>query len=138
MFTQRREQVPDEDAIVEEIPAPEETPAASENADADEAVVEEVVDEDEETKEPEPVKMKDILVDNWLHLNSQAPLWQRYLRIIPFEPERMTEKDFTGIPRKSATKNTKPFTKHSSSLTRILWLGTISQATPAQVYLSKP
>jgi hypothetical protein len=53
-----------------------ETPDAAVND--DEVVVEEVVDDPSKSdKTASPPKMKTIIVDEWLHLNSQPPLWMR-------------------------------------------------------------
>ena len=54
---------------------PEDSPANETAGDEDEAIVE----EEEDTKDPEKkeVKMKTVTVDEWLHLNSNPPLWVR-------------------------------------------------------------
>jgi heat shock protein beta len=80
LFTQRTEEVPDEDAQPDDAQTAEESePEAqpedeAETGDEDEVIVEEA----EESKEPEKeVKMKSVTVDEWLHLNSNPPLWVR-------------------------------------------------------------
>ncbi|KAJ7068255.1 Hsp90 protein-domain-containing protein [Mycena amicta] len=103
LFTQRSEEVPDEEAIAAaaadaaaasaaaEAAAASETPetpaASSEDADSDEAIVEEEKVEVEETKEPEPPKMKTIIVDEWDQLNALPPLWMR-------DPKNATDEDY--------------------------------------------
>ena len=77
LFTQRTDLVPDEEAEAEastEEKKPQ-TEADDASADEEEAVVEDVTDKDEETtKEP---KMKEVVVDDWVRLNSQPPIWMR-------------------------------------------------------------
>lgn len=68
LFTQRTEQVPDVESSDESTPV--ENPL--EDADEDEAIVEDVVDE-----VPEPPKTKDVVVDEWIQLNPQPPIWMR-------------------------------------------------------------
>ncbi|KAG5646569.1 hypothetical protein DXG03_002872 [Asterophora parasitica] len=90
LFTQRTEEVPDEDAAEEPATTAAaedatETPADSDSAadaeekpkvDEDEAVVEDVTEESEK-KEPPPPKTKSVVVDEWLQLNGQPPIWTR-------------------------------------------------------------
>lgn len=97
LFTQRTEEVPDEDATEAEAPEtpasdseesdasseaadPEETKEASET-DEDEAIVEDVDGDEEKKEEAPPPKMKSVVVDEWSQLNAQAPLWMRYVEI---------------------------------------------------------
>lgn len=42
--------------------------------DEDEAIL-----EDEEEKEPKTPETKMVFVEEWIHLNSQQPIWQRYV-----------------------------------------------------------
>jgi len=54
--------------------------SATENAmaDDDEVIVEDAADESSKAGESVPVpKMKTVVVDEWLHLNPQPPLWMR-------------------------------------------------------------
>ena len=53
-----------------------EADALSEDTD-DEAIVEEILEESE-VKEEKQVKMKDVIVDEWVHLNPLAPIWARW------------------------------------------------------------
>jgi heat shock protein beta len=113
LFTQRTEEVPDEDAA--ETPAadsaeasadaeqaPLTTPESSESTtDDDEVVVEDVPSADEaKEKEAPPPKMKSVVVDEWVHLNSQPPLWMRDGKNITDEEYSLfyqaTFKDFTN------------------------------------------
>ena len=48
---------------------------AAEKADEDEARVEDVTEKKEEKEKPVPTKR--VIVDEWVQLNSQAPLWTR-------------------------------------------------------------
>ena len=83
LFTQRMEQVPDEDSStkIEEIAEDAETEtsqsATADPTDNDEAIVEDVAEESEK-----PPKMKSVTIDEWRHLNSQPPLWMRYIRCL--------------------------------------------------------
>jgi heat shock protein beta len=82
LFTQKEIEVPDEDAS-ETASADEEKPTETEEttetekteADEDEAVVEDVTEEEKEEKAPP--KMKKVVVDEWVQLNAQAPIWTR-------------------------------------------------------------
>ncbi|KAJ4478050.1 Hsp90 protein-domain-containing protein [Lentinula aciculospora] len=86
LFTQRTEEVPDEDASPDETspvePVPE--PTVDED-DTDEAVIEDVT---EEEQTPAPPKMKSIVVDEWIRLNGQPPIWTR-------EPKEVTDEEYT-------------------------------------------
>jgi hypothetical protein len=58
-----------------ETPVPTEVPE-----DEDQAIVEEVSSDEEKTPdEPIPPKMKSIVVDEWVQLNAQPPLWARFV-----------------------------------------------------------
>ena len=77
MFTQRTEEVLDEDALAEETSPTEDTLAEETSpADEDEAIIEDV-DEDSQEQTPAPPKMKSVVVDEWVHLNGQPPIWVR-------------------------------------------------------------
>lgn len=80
MFTQHFEEVPDEDA---EAVVPPSEPEVSEEpkdgdevTDEDEGIVEDVTEEAEPVEVPPPAT-KLVLVDEWVQLNAQAPLWTR-------------------------------------------------------------
>ena len=64
--------------VVEE--TKEDKPEESEATDDDDDVIVEDVDESkpEEEKKAE-IKMKTVIVDEWLHLNSNPPIWVRYV-----------------------------------------------------------
>ncbi|KAH8830866.1 Hsp90 protein-domain-containing protein [Flagelloscypha sp. PMI_526] len=106
LYTQRTEQVPDEDAILAadaekaaaaaaEEAAAEETSSAETIPDEDEAIVEDVSDDEEKTKEEDapPLPMKDVLVEDWVHLNSQAPLWQRQA----VDPKEISDEEYQAF-----------------------------------------
>ncbi|KAF4574637.1 heat shock protein 90 family protein [Pleurotus pulmonarius] len=93
LFTQRTEEVPDEDAVEDAPPADAaESTSASEDTptskDEDEATVEEVAEEKAEEKAPP--KMKSVVVDEWKHLNEQPPIWMR-------DPKDVKEEDYTNF-----------------------------------------
>lgn len=70
LHTERIEEVPiEEDTPAEEVPVKK-----SSEEDEDEAVVEDVTEEDEEEK---PKQTKSVNVEEWVHLNSQPPIWMR-------------------------------------------------------------
>ena len=80
LFTQRTEQVPIEE---DELPKEPETVSEPEEdvkieLDDDEVLIEDVPTE-EEKKPEEPVvpKTKQITIDEWVHTNSQPPIWTR-------------------------------------------------------------
>ena len=80
----REEPQVDDETEEKEPEAPAETP--KDDVDEEEAVVEEVTEESEEkAKEPELVPMT---YDEWEHLNSQPPLWMRYVPV-----DRLTSRD---------------------------------------------
>ncbi|OBZ70180.1 Endoplasmin [Grifola frondosa] len=82
LFTQRTEEVPDEEPVAEETSASTEETA---EIDDEEAVVEEVTDETEE--EAKPPKTKTVTVDEWIHMNSQPPIWMR-------DPKTVTDEEY--------------------------------------------
>ena len=62
---------------VEEVPVEEEEPVLKDQTtpeDEDEAIL-----EDDEEKEPKAPETKMVSVEEWIHLNSQQPIWQRYV-----------------------------------------------------------
>ncbi|KAJ7591081.1 Hsp90 protein-domain-containing protein [Mycena floridula] len=84
LLEQRTEEFPDPDQGTDAEPSESasadssnETPKDEAPKDEDEAIVEDVPSE-EEKKEALPVKMRSILVDHWVQLNAQAPIWSRY------------------------------------------------------------
>ncbi|KAJ3930013.1 MAG: Hsp90 protein-domain-containing protein [Lentinula lateritia] len=80
LFTQRTDEVPDEDVIIEETTSAESVPKPTSDTDdddaddTDEAVIEDV---SEEEQTPAPPKMKSITVDEWVRLNGHPPIWTR-------------------------------------------------------------
>ncbi|KAF9259497.1 HSP90-domain-containing protein [Marasmius fiardii PR-910] len=94
LFNQKMIEVPDEEAEAEAKKAKElkkkeekekkEATESESEKDEDEAVVEEEV---EEEGEEEPQKMKSVVVDEWLHLNSQPAIWMR-------DPKDVTDEDY--------------------------------------------
>jgi len=75
LFTQREDEVPVPEEERKPDPESERTEVAAEKADEDEAVVEDAIEKKEE--EDKPVPTKKVIVDEWVQLNSQAPLWTR-------------------------------------------------------------
>lgn len=94
LFTQRTEEVPDEDEQLDEVtltssstPTEDSTPIVeveTKDEDEDEVIVEEVDEKEEEKKEPEAQKMKKIVVDEWVQMNPQAPIWMRWERVFRY------------------------------------------------------
>lgn len=74
LFTRRTEVVPiEEDEISKESgAAPKEDKKIT--VDGDEVLIEDV---QEEPREPEAPKTKQITIDEWVHTNSQPPIWTR-------------------------------------------------------------
>ena len=77
LFTQRTEEVEVEDEEVKSETIEEPEPSAAPEDDDDEGAL--VEDEEEEEKEVEEKKKetKSVTVDEWVHLNSQPPIWVR-------------------------------------------------------------
>jgi heat shock protein beta len=78
LFTQKEKEVPDEDAepeVKDENGEKKSVDAEETESDEDEAVVEEVPED--EDKEPPAPKMKKIIVEEWEQLNAQPPIWTR-------------------------------------------------------------
>ncbi|PBK72579.1 HSP90-domain-containing protein [Armillaria solidipes] len=92
LFTQRFEEVPDEDAEAvvppSEAEVPEEPKDGDEVIDEDEGIVEDVTEEAEPVEVPPPAT-KSVLVDEWVQLNAQAPLWTRDPKTVSDEEYRM-------------------------------------------------
>ncbi|KAI0650307.1 heat shock protein Hsp90 [Trametes meyenii] len=91
MHTTRTEMVPDEEAEAE-AKATEAAKKAKEtenpDLDDDEAVVEEV-DEEEVEEKREPV-LKPVTVEEWIQLNSQPPIWMR-------DPKDVTDEEYEAF-----------------------------------------
>ncbi|KIY49180.1 heat shock protein Hsp90 [Fistulina hepatica ATCC 64428] len=87
LFTQHDEQVIDEEAmILDELEKPTPSATPDEPVDEDEAIVEDAGETPEDVPPPAP-KMKTILVDEWMHLNSQPPIWAR-------DPKEVSDEDY--------------------------------------------
>ena len=77
--------MPDEDSAVNvDVDSSETTPfepSPEENGgvDDDEVTVEEIPDKADPAVDPSP-KMKSVVVEEWLRLNSQPPLWMRQVQ----------------------------------------------------------
>ncbi|KAI0080893.1 cation-transporting ATPase [Panus rudis PR-1116 ss-1] len=97
LLTQKSVEVPDEDAEAE-VPKPEET-ATPETEDEDEAVVEE--EKEDEEKEPPKPKTKTITVEEWVQLNSQAPIWTR-------DPKTVTDEEYESFYQATFKDSEKP------------------------------
>ncbi|CCL99418.1 uncharacterized protein FIBRA_01436 [Fibroporia radiculosa] len=83
LYTQRTEQVPiDEDRSSSEDPK-----AAIEDIDEDEAIIEDISDDTEEEKAPET---KSVTVEEWIHMNSQPPIWMR-------DPKSVSEEEYKSF-----------------------------------------
>ena len=69
--------MPDEEEEAEAL-SDEEATLAEEavEVDEDEAVIEDVAEESQ-SEEIEAPKLKDVVVEEWVHMNSQPPIWQR-------------------------------------------------------------
>jgi heat shock protein beta len=89
VFTQKTDQVPDED-VSETSSTPTSdstlsdsstsTPAEMLEENEDQAIVEEITgDEEKKIDTPAPPKMKSVVVDEWVQLNAQPPLWTRFV-----------------------------------------------------------
>ena len=76
LFTQKTEEVPVEEEETSTTEAADEAAASADATDGEneEAVVEDVEETEVEQKEQ---KTKSVVVDEWVHLNSQAPIWMR-------------------------------------------------------------
>ncbi|GJE84143.1 heat shock protein Hsp90 [Phanerochaete sordida] len=77
LHTTRTEEVPVDEEEEEVTEKPK-----SEDEDEDEAVVEDVEEEEEK-----PKKTKSVTVEEWVHLNSQPPIWMR-------DPKTVTEEEY--------------------------------------------
>ncbi|KAI9001433.1 heat shock protein Hsp90 [Trametes punicea] len=93
LYTTRTEMVPDEEAEAEAKAAEEAKSKADElenaESDEDEAIVEDVSDEKEAEEKREP-KLKPITVEEWIHLNSQPPIWMR-------DPKTVTDEEYENF-----------------------------------------
>jgi heat shock protein beta len=89
LFTQKTVEVPDEDSSAPSAShsiTPESTEATKAPVltevpeDEDQAIIEEVPSDEEKTPdEPIPPTMKSVVVDEWVQLNAQLPLWARFV-----------------------------------------------------------
>ncbi|EIW76098.1 cation-transporting ATPase [Coniophora puteana RWD-64-598 SS2] len=89
LWTEKEEQILDEDA--------EET--TKEAVDDEEAAIEEV------DESPEPPKMKTVTVGNWEHLNSQPPLWMR-------DPKEVSEEEYNLLYKATFKDLQEPLAHH--------------------------
>lgn len=103
--------------------------------DDDEVVVEDVPEEDKKKEEKE-VKMKKVMVDEWMHLNPLPPIWMRFVFafLVLLNSQHLLSK---GIRRMSAMKITLFFTRRLSVTSPLRLLGTTSPETPAPGYRSR-
>lgn len=65
------DEIPDEDAAEE----PASTPEAAPEEDEDQAIIEDVLGDEKEGKPA--LKTKSVLVEEWVQLNVQPPVWAR-------------------------------------------------------------
>ncbi|KAK0468346.1 Hsp90 protein-domain-containing protein, partial [Desarmillaria tabescens] len=111
LFTQHFEEVPDEEA---EADIPPSEPEATEEPkdddkviDEDEGIVEDVTEEAEPVEAPPP-PMKSILVDEWVQLNAQAPLWAR-------DPKTISDEEYKMFYKATFKDNEEPLAWHHFS-----------------------
>ena len=83
LFTQRTEEVPvEEDELPKEtetVPEREKEDKTIESDDDDEVLIEDVpIEEEKKPQVPEVPKTKTVTIDEWVHANSQPPIWTRY------------------------------------------------------------
>lgn len=82
----------------------------------------------EEAEKEKSVPMKTVTVDEWVHLNGQAPLWTRYAFFLEFSLVQLLTPGLV-IQRKLLQRNTKTSTRQLSKNTLILLRGITSKAT---------
>jgi heat shock protein beta len=69
----------------------EQNTSTAKNPDDDEVIVEEVADGSSKTDETVVTpKMKKVVVDEWIHLNPQPPLWMRCVALLPTQYDFLT------------------------------------------------
>src|SRR5258708_37706326 len=84
LYTTKTEEIPDPEAVIEQAVEPEAdrkqtTPKDTEDEDDSiEDVVEEEAPSTDGEEKTQPVPMKNVTTEEWVHLNNQPPLWQRY------------------------------------------------------------
>ncbi|KAI0796792.1 cation-transporting ATPase [Abortiporus biennis] len=114
LFTQRTEEVPDEevassDAESSTTSASTEETTSPVSDDDEEAIVEEVSDDAEPKKEEEKeTKMKSVVVDEWVKMNPQAPLWMR-------DPKTVTDEEYELFYHATFKDYEKPLAWHHFS-----------------------
>lgn len=142
LFTQKSIEVPDEEAEKTEktetdAPTPSPSPESDDETDEDEAIIEETTEETKKDEESFEHKTKTVVVDEWVQLNKQPPIWMRSVLIfscdilnidmIPSETLRL-------LPMKSTSYSIKLRSRTTPSLS----LGITSLETLARVFLSVP
>ncbi|THH32719.1 hypothetical protein EUX98_g1478 [Antrodiella citrinella] len=95
LFTQRLETVPVEEAEVVETLA-----AKPESDDEDEVVIEEAAEEKEKTAET-----KTVMIDEWVQMNAQAPIWTR-------DPKTVTDEEYEAFYSATWKDYEKPLAWH--------------------------
>jgi heat shock protein 90kDa beta len=101
-MTRKKQDVPEEDEEAAEVPAV--TSDATEESDVvekddEEAVVEDVSTDEAAKAEDIPKKTKTVVVEEWSRVNSQPPLWTRYVQNIDSQGNCCSARHFLGIPR---------------------------------------
>ena len=91
-----------------ETEAAEETPAAAPETDEEGATVEDADDEDDEEDELKPPTTRPVIVDEWVHLNSQPPIWQR-------DPKTVTDEEYEAFYSATFKDQEKPLAWHHFS-----------------------
>lgn len=109
LFTQRTEEVTIEEP---ELPKEPETVTESDKEDQpielddDEALIEDVpVEEEKKSDAPVVPKTKKVTVDEWVHANSQPPIWTR-------DPKEVTEEEYLDFYRATFKDYRKPIGWH--------------------------
>ncbi|KAH9951681.1 heat shock protein Hsp90 [Amylocystis lapponica] len=105
LFTQRIEQVPDEEEPAAEAGADDSTPESDAAVDEDEVLVE---DADEPAKAEKEVKTKSVAIDEWIHMNSQPPIWMR-------DPKTVTDEEYELFYQATYKDFDKPLAWHHFS-----------------------
>ena len=102
LFTRSTKEVLDDETERSE-PSSETTQASLPKAletDEDQAIIEDVPNAEEKTpEEPAPPRMKSVVVDEWVQLNAQPPLWTRFVLHRLFFLDLLTR--FSVIPKTS-------------------------------------
>ncbi|KAJ3555888.1 hypothetical protein NM688_g2333 [Phlebia brevispora] len=124
LFTQRTEMVPieepqEEKTVTETAEAEDESPSVpeekeelEESLDEEQPTVEEAFDDMmqklEKEDEEKGIKTKPVIVDEWVHLNSQPPIWMR-------DPKTVTDEEYERFYQATFKDYEKPLSWHHFS-----------------------